>query len=52
MDIKGYQKPELTQIDDPDFDETGQGSSYVNHGNGNNGNHNGWNQPKNPHHGH
>jgi hypothetical protein len=47
-DIKEYQKPELTHIDDPAFDEMGQGSSgfyggnngnhYGNY-NGNNGNH-------------
>ncbi len=44
--IKEYQKPELTYIDDPAFDEMGQGSSGFypvdNNGNrinGNNGNH-------------
>lgn len=43
-DMKEYQKPELTYIDDPAFDEMGQGSSGFyggNNGNqrgGNNGN--------------
>lgn len=34
---KEYQKPELTYIDDPAFDEMGQGSSGFS--GGNNGNH-------------
>lgn len=35
IDIKDYQKPELVYIDDPAFDETGQGDSGFNHGGGN-----------------
>ena len=48
-DIKEYQKPELAYIDDPAFDEMGQGSSGFSGGNngnhygGNNGNHHGGN---------
>jgi hypothetical protein len=40
--IKEYQKPELTYIDDPAFDEMGQGSSGF-YPRGNNGNYHGSN---------
>ena len=36
IDIKDYQKPEIIRIDDPAFDETGQGQSFVNHPGGGN----------------
>ena len=39
MDMKDYQKPELTRIDDSAFDETGQGSSGFSPVGNNNGNH-------------
>jgi hypothetical protein len=47
-DMKEYQKPEIVLIDDPAFDEMGQGSSgfyggnngyHYGDNNGNNGNH-------------
>jgi hypothetical protein len=39
IDVKNYQKPELTHIDDSAFDEMGQGSSGFSNGGTNNGNH-------------
>jgi hypothetical protein len=47
-DIKEYQKPELTHIDDPTFDEMGYGSSGFT--GGNNGNHYGGNNGNNGNH--
>jgi hypothetical protein len=41
--MKSYQKPEIIRIDDPAFDETGQGSSGFHPIKGNNGNHYGEN---------
>lgn len=39
IDVKDYQKPELTHIDDSAFDETGQGSSGFSPVRNRNGNH-------------
>jgi hypothetical protein len=51
IDMKDYQKPELTYIDDSAFDEMGQGSSGfgVKPPKNDNGNHYGWNNG--PHYG-